>query len=363
MRFVPAVLAAILLSTVGFVRNASAGATSGRAKAAIFVANDFDVAAFPLGTSGNIPPVVLTTDFAAPRGIARDSKGRIYVTNVIGDSISVFAPTATGNTRPLAVIGGPHTRLSSPMGIAIGPDGTIYVADGALRSGGAVTVYPPLGNGVGTLDEAPVAEIAGSKTLLDLPNGIALDSHGNIYVPCEVGDPFVSPKKFDVGRIVVYAAGSSGNAKPMTTISGDRTHLAFPISIALDPSDNIYVLNEYTAQAQSRQEHFATSVTVFQAASAGNTAPGAIISGGNTSLIPGGIAVDSSGNIYAAGCANTNGQEGCFSINVFPPGANGDVSPANAIFDIGVFPDGIAVDANRNVYVLNQDSGPVPGGE
>ena len=71
----------------------------------------------------------------------------------------------------------------------------------------------------GILNEAPIATLAGSKTLLDNPTGIALDSQGNMYVANELHVPVAQDKSFDRGRLTVYPAGSSGNIAPLAFLS------------------------------------------------------------------------------------------------------------------------------------------------
>jgi hypothetical protein len=51
-------------------------------------------------------------------GVAFDAAGRLYVVNYFGTDAShilIFAPGATGNVAPAAVIKGPNTGLSSAV--------------------------------------------------------------------------------------------------------------------------------------------------------------------------------------------------------------------------------------------------------
>jgi NHL repeat len=360
MRFVPrAAKVAILFGIVAAIGSAQAGTTPGKApQTAIFVANNFDVAAYPIGASGNTPPIALTTDLALPSGIARDSSGRIYVTNRGSSTVTIFAANANGNVPPVAVIGGSNTQLSNPVGIALDATDKIYVVNASGTSRDSVTIYPPLAAGTGIINEAPVGVISGSKTMLDYPDGIAVDSLGIIYVANQSGGPVVPHQRLDVGKITVYAAGGSGNISPIATISGAATGLSFPLGIALDSAGNIYVTNSNTANTSDKIQS-GSSITVYSPGSKGNASPIATIAGSNTGLSDvGGIAIDSSGNLYTEGCANNV----CFSINIFPPGSNGNVSPATTISDGLTFPVGVALDSSRNVYVLNTYGGSVPGG-
>lgn len=326
--------------------------------ATIFVADYDHVTAYPATGRGNIPPIALDTDMAGPSGIARDAAGRLYVSNGATNTITIYAANANGNVPPIAVIGGPSTGLENPNAIALDGSGKIYVlVNNTKYPKGSIAVYPPLGNSNGILNEAPIAVIAGAKTLLKIPNGIALDAKGNLYVANALGGPVVRHEPADRGRITVYAPGSNGNVAPIAIISGEATGLAFPSAITLDPNGDIYVANAETANTKS----YLPSITVYAAGSAGNTPPVATITGSNTGLIySSNIALDSSGNLYAIGFASSG-----YSLNVYAPGSNGDVSPAASITGTATQftgPIGFVLDSAGNLFVLNYNGGPTDDG-
>jgi sugar lactone lactonase YvrE len=345
---------ALLLGAIGIAVSAAAGTKY----PTIFVANGYDVTAYPTGIAGDVAPIALTTDMAVPSGIARDSSGRIYVTNAPTNTVTVYAASANGNVPPIAVIGGSKTRLANPNAIALDASGKIYVLSGAENR---ITVYSSLETSTGILNEAPIASIAGSKTRLDNPAGIALDSQGDIYVANDLGGPVVPHESYDRGTVTIYPAGSHGNVTPIATISGAATGLAYPVGIAVDSSGNIYVSNSGTANTSSDLE-YRSSITVYPAGSNGNAPPSAVIAGDNTGLsYSPGIALDASRNLYAAGYVNGVG----YGLNVYPAGSNGNVSPSAGIVgaDTGLDgPYGIALDSSGNIYVANGYGGPTGGG-
>ncbi|MBI3759555.1 MAG: SBBP repeat-containing protein, partial [Deltaproteobacteria bacterium] len=227
----------------------------------------------------------------------------------------------------------------------------IYVLNSGEYIRGSITVYPPLEDATGILNEAPIAAIAGGKTLLNIPTGIAVDTSGNIYVTNQRGGP-VKRGSHKRGRITVYAAAGNGNIAPIRTIAGMRTGLAYPLSIALDAADNIYVGNFYAADNGGLP-----SITVYAAGSKGNATPTAIITGDSTDLdyLPN-IALDSSGNLYAIGF---------FGINMYPAGSSGNVSPASTLGGADTLltgPIGIVLDPDFRLYVLNSYGGPANRG-
>ncbi|HUO06367.1 MAG TPA: choice-of-anchor D domain-containing protein [Candidatus Binataceae bacterium] len=281
---------------------------------------------------------------ARPTGVTVDADGAILVANSSNNSVSVYAPGADGAVEPIAAITGKSTGLMGPNGVALDAIGNIYVANvgqGAPPRG-SITVYSANANG----NASPIATINGSNTGLNNPQGVALDSVGNIYVANSIGGAA------GAGSITIYPAGSNGNMAPSATISGSTTGMDQPSGIALDEKGNIYVAN--TGGGESHHG----SVTVYRGGSSGDAAPIANISGTATGLRdPEGLAIDSSGNLYAA---NFNGN----SVTVYSAGSSGNAAPIATIGGKGAKlaePTGIALDLNGVIYVTNQgvrDLGP-----
>jgi len=244
----------------------------------------------------------MTTGLIYPEGIALDSSANIYVADSDAADILVYPAGSNGDTATLATISGGNTGLIQPQGIALDSSANIYVLDLL----GSVFVYPPLGRSTGPLNEAPTVTISGGNTGMSYPEGIALDSNGNIYVADSgAASVFVYPP---VGR-------STGllNEAPTATISGGNTGLIQPQGIALDSNRNIYVAD----CGECGGNGTGTSVFVYPplGSSAGplNETPTATISGKNTSLLyPIGIALDSSDNIYVVDLFGS-------SVFVYPP--------------------------------------------
>jgi Beta-propeller repeat len=251
--------------------------------------------------------------------------------------VTAYPLASNGNVASLpSPAPAPATGLSGPVGVARDLSGNIYVANDNTSS---VTIYAAGGSG----NSAPTATIAGANTGLINITGIAVDSQGNIYV--------ANPGSLTGGSdsITVFAAGSNGNISPIAVITGTATGLAYPTALTLDSNRNIYVANA------GSQIGGVDTITVYPAGSNGNVQPSLTISGANTELlVPWGIAVDSSQNIYVANDGSSVGQ--LDSVTVFPAGSNGNAQPSATISGANTgldSPGGIAVDSDENIYVTN----------
>jgi sugar lactone lactonase YvrE len=321
------------------------------------------------------------TGINQPFGIAVDPSGNIYVTNSDSNSITVFSPTANQDTYPSATIASQNS-IENPTAVAVDSSGNIYVANAGTEVGSAdsVTIYPPASNasaaptrtfgGAGPWDLSqlsypsaiavgasrilvanqtsgyqsrgtitiyqpslgiPSWGISGTgtgtsdQTGLNQPVAIALDSSNNVYVLNAAGGPD------GAGSITVYAlpTGNIWNVAPIRTIANFSniqalTQFQSPAGMALDSSNTIYVTNDGSIGGNP------DSITIYPAGSSGNVAPSAVISGSNTGLsMPQGIAIDRNGNICVANDGSTNG--GIDTITVYSPGSTGNVAPIRTI--------------------------------
>src|SRR6266571_473267 len=274
------------------------------------------------GTPGTALVTAASTGLTAAVSIAvRAALKPLYVANVLGSSITVYAPGARDDATPTATIVDGTTGLSGPWAVALDAAGNIYVANPSVPS---ITVYAAGSNG----DAAPTATITGLNTGLSFPAGITLDAAGRIYVANGVSN-----------SITIYAAGANGDVAPTATIVGGSTGLDFPVGIAVDAAGNLYVANASGG-----------SVTMYAAGAHGDAAPTATIVGGNTGLnFPVGIARDQAGRLYVSnGAGNT--------ITIYEPHASGDATPIASISGGATgldFPWGIALDGVGQLYVAN----------
>ncbi len=282
------------------------------------------------------------TGLAFPDAIAFASDGSFFVANAIGNTVTAYARTASGNASPSrTIVANVTSAIDDASALAVGPDGSLYVANAGAGHGGtgsvdSVTVYAPGANGY----TMPARTITGSATGLSEPIGLAVDASGNVYV-CNGGAAATT--------ITVYGPGANGNVAPARTIAGSATAMSFsggPTPIGLDASGALYVLDRASPM-------YGTSVLVFAPGANGNVAPVRAIPGNATTEIPAynpfALAVDSAGTIYldASDNAQTHG------VIAFAPGSTGSVPPSRTLsgpaFSGALW--AMATDAAGNLYI------------
>ena len=167
------------------------------------------------------------TSMTSPAGIGLDSSRNIYVADTATNRIVVFPAGSDKNQPPLFAIGGPHAGMSQPIGVALDGDDDVWV----------VNSMPPISltkyqNGQcasgSTCDQAPAAMITSSA--LSHPIDLALDRRGNLWVTNLQGSS---------GAGVESILQFSPDGTLLATIAGAKTTLSFPIGIAIDGAGNL----------------------------------------------------------------------------------------------------------------------------
>lgn len=249
-------------------------------------------------------------------GLATDSAGNVYVADSDNNAIRKITPAGLVTT----LAGNPDCYLSGldachidgpvadatflwPSDIAIDKNtGNIYVADSANH---AIRKITPAGM-VSTLAGGTYGCIDGTGTAaaFNVPEGIAVDPWGNIYV-ADTGNHtirWVLPT-----GVVVTLAGKCGLTGSANGI-GTAARFYYPEGIATDDVGNIYVADTWNNTIRMITPAPTAEVTTL----AGS--PGVFGSGdgfGSDALFnsPVGIAVDIAGNLYVADARNDTIRE------------------------------------------------------
>ena len=146
-------------------------------------------------------------------------------------------------------------------------------------------------------------------------------------------------------QVLTYAPTASGNAVPLSRLSGTSTGMGGSSGIVRTPGGDLMVSNA----TQS-------TVTTYAGTPSGNVAPVATLGGTDTGLsTPRGLAFDKQGDLFVA-------NAGSGTVTEYRPGAQGDAAP---IATMGLSqhqshvpsPWGVAVDAAGKLWVTDTANG------
>ncbi len=306
------------------------------------------------GFGGDNGPAA-NSQLGGPRGIAVDSAGNVYIADTYNNRVrkvsnGVITTVAGNGTYGFSGDGGLATnaQLAQPFGLAVDSAGNLYIADhdnDRIRkvSNGVITTVaggPCCSNGG---DNGPA-----TSTQIGSPEGIAVDSAGNLYIPDHVHN---SIRKVSNGVITTVAGngtfGYSGDNGPATS-----AELAGPYTVAVDAAGNLYIGDAPANRVRKVSGEVITTV-------AGNGLPGYSGDNGpatNAQLsYPYGVSVDAAGNLYIADSNNyrirkvANGVITTVAGNG-TTGFSGDNGPATSA---QLQPWGVAVDSAGSVYIAD----------
>ncbi len=319
------------------------------------IIDEGSIAVFEPGADGDARPVRViagpTTGLRRPAALAIDGRGYVYTMNVKGDlptewremerrlvragqrpdvraqpTVRVFAPGAGGDVEPFRLIAGDRTGLSQPMGLAVDRRDRLFVANqGPTPDRYSVTVYDPSATG----DAEPVRRFIDIRDYYGMvrPRRVAIGSHDSLYVRSEIS-------------LTVFAlADTTGPSRSFFRNA--------PSLFALDRHDSLYTLA-------------GDSVKVFPPSYAGAGAPVRTLGGPETGIRSvTAMALDGRGYLYlAVGDSSL--------IRVYAPGASGNQEPVRTIagYRTGLMePLGIAVDRDDRLYVTNGQRRSTAGGK
>jgi hypothetical protein len=174
----------------------------------------------------------------------------------------------------------------------------------------------------------PLSSITGSATGLLGTTAVAIDPNGRVYVASYANN-----------KIAEFAYGTNGNIAPSSVIIGANTGLSYPEALAIAGSGKLYVA-DYNTQ----------TITVYAAGASGNATPVATITGSSTGLSgPIALTFDSVGHLWVVNYGNT-------SLTEYAAGANGNVKPLATISGGATGlngPEGMTFDAAGKLLVAN----------
>ncbi len=354
---------AVLASSVALFAAMMAflGITAGPAQATVSTLSIFA----GTGVSGTPTPGPATSsNLDYPQGIAVDSLGNVYIADARSHEVEKVTPTGTlsifagtgvaGTPTP-----GPATssKLNYPQGIAVDSLGNVYISDinnyevYKVTSSGTLSIFAGTGvSGTPTPGPATSSQLGG-------PTGLAVDSLGNVYIG-DAGNMEID--KVTPGGTLSIIAGTGGFGAP-TPGPATSSELASPTGLAVDNSGNLYVADSGNNVIEKITSGGTLSIFAGTLGSSGNPTPGPATS--TTLLLPYGVALDGTGNLYIASEdhlveeVNTSGILSIFAGN----GSLGPAIPGPATSSTLGNPFGVAVSSSGTVYISDEGNAQVYG--
>ena len=326
------------------------------------------------GTAGFSGDSGLATgaELNGPYGIVVDSGNNLYIADPGNNRIRKVA-AGTGIITTIAGDGtagysgdnGPATSagLNLPTGVAVDSGGNVYIADTGnnvirkINASGSITTVAG-NNAEGYSGDNGAA----TNATLYTPNGVAVDSAGNLYIADTNNNRI---RKVSTSGTITTIAGTGTAGYTGDNGAATSATLNKPAAVVVDSTGSLYIAD--TSNDVVRM--IATSGTISTIA--GNGSAGYSGDGGPATSArfnsPYGLNLDSSGDVYVAdsmnnvvrmvntagiistvGGNNTNGYSG-----------DGGQATSAALSS----PRGVALDSQGNFYFSDQNNNPRPGGE
>jgi sugar lactone lactonase YvrE len=339
------------------------------------------------GTACSTPPAcgdgaaATAAQLNFPQGIAVDAAGNTYLADWGDHEIRRIAPNGTiatiagGGTPcwspPGCGDGGGATdaNLSFPEGVAVGPDGSVYIADTGnnevrkVSPSGKITRFA--GNG-SECSQPPACGDGGPATnaQLSAPAAVAVDRSGVVYI-VDTGNSEL--RKVSAAGTISRIAGTGVfcSSAPSCGDGGTATsaQLNYPGGIAIDRAGNLFIADG----GDNEVRKVSTTGTIGRVAGTGKAcaSPPACGDGADAASAqlngPDGVAVASDGTLYIADAADNELRR------VTPAGKIGTVAGTGAECAVPSscgnggsatsaqlnYPDAVAVDSSGSVYIAD----------
>ena len=304
------------------------------------------------------------SSWGAVYNIAIDAEGNLYAADQNAQLVYKIDPLGSitnfaGNGRAgLAGDGGAATsaQLRTPVGVAVGPDGSVYIADYGNdrirkvdKSGMITTIAGTIGGFAGDGGLATAARFNG-------PRSLGVDRAGNIFFV----DFFnFRVRKISTGGIITTVAGTG-----RLSLSGDGAAAAatdaFPGWIAVATDGTFYYtddgdgrLNGYNRVRKVVNGIISTVAGTGVAGYSGDGGPGPLAQLRSAS----GVAVDANGNVFIADATDVKIRKvtpsGTITTYAGSGLAGNTGDGGSALLARFNFPSGMTTDAFGNLYVAD----------
>jgi sugar lactone lactonase YvrE len=282
--------------------------------------------------------------FSGPYGVSADGNGNLFIADTYNQAIREIS-----NTGVVTTLASGGNAFNYPEALVVDGSGDVFVANTddntilKVTSAGVVTTF------AGSSGVSGASDGTGSGALFYQPVGIAIDGGGNLYVADETNDTI---RKISSAGVVTTIAGTA-RTPGSTDGAGSAATFNGPQGIAVDSGGNVYVADTGNNTIRKITSSGTVSTIAGSAGSAGS-ADGASVAARFRS--PTGLSLDASGNLYVADTGNSVirlvTSAGMISTLAGEPEVTGS---SDGIGSAAMFqqPFGVAIDGNGNLYVAD----------
>ncbi len=330
---------------------------------------------FTTGTANN--GGISANSLNSPRRIAVDSSGGLYASEYSNNRVLYYPSGSTTATRVYGQLGSFTTgtannggvtadSLNAPKGVAVDSSGGLYITD----SGNNRVLYYTSGSTTasrvyGQSGSFTTNGSATSATGLSQPTGVAPDGSGGLFVADAQNNRVLYFPIASTTATKVYGQGGSFTTSTANNGGITSSSLNAPVDVAVDGYYGLYIADSSNNRVvyYPAGSTFATVVYGQGGNFTTNTANNGGISAGSLNQ-PLGIAVDTSGNLYIADFSNNRilKYQMTLSVTTQPP-TNKNVSTAfsTAVSLIDVGSGGVFTDFTGTVTVAIQSGSGTAG--
>ncbi len=256
-----------------------------------------------LGVSGSANGVGTGAQFNAPSGLAFDQSGNLLVSDTGNSTIRKITPGGAVSTFA-GIVGqsgfadgaAGRAQFNSPLGIAVAPNGAVFVADGGnhcIRQlfGGIVSTF------AGSPQNWGCANGQGTNAQFNGPVGLAFDSRTNLFVSDANNDTIrkISPD----GTVAVFA-GATG-VDGATDGDLDTARFRSPAELVFDKKGNLFVADSFN---QTIRKISTNGIVSTVSGVAGQSGTNSGVNGTGRFFNPYGLAIGADGALVVADTYN-----------------------------------------------------------
>jgi sugar lactone lactonase YvrE len=205
--------------------------------------------------------------FNYPNGVTVDEEGNVYVTDLYNATLRKVTPAGVVTT--LAGLAG-HTgcadgirsvaSFDSPFGVAVDSGGNVYVSDLLNNAIRKVTPTGLVTTWAGRLSyEVGHRDGPGAAARFGHPGGLVIDGADNLYVTDTDNDTIRKITPAGVVTTIAGQAGHIGNADGAGTVA----QFWHPVNLALDGAGDLYVMDLDNARIRKGVPAGAVALTNF----------------------------------------------------------------------------------------------------